>query len=103
LSNLLSHQKGPAPFPSNPGSNLGNKQAAGGGGGVGGAYSRLKNGTKSVIIAVVDEGIVSYIRWADSDFSREKMYERSVGAARGKGGGGRGRGGARGRGRGRGR
>jgi len=96
------HQQAPAPSPSGPGSNPGNKQAAGGG--VGGAYSRLKNGTKSVIIAVVDEGIVSYIRWADSDFSQEKMYERGVGAARGKGGGGgRGRGGARGRGRGRGR
>jgi len=65
-------------------------------------YTRLKSGAKNVLIAVVDEGIVSYIRWADSAFSREKMYERGLGSARLKGGNGHGRGGhTRGRGRGR--
>ncbi|KAF9740518.1 hypothetical protein PMIN06_001635 [Paraphaeosphaeria minitans] len=60
---------------------------------------KLKHGNRNVLLAVVDNGIPSYIRVADVDFGREKVYERT--APRG-GKGGRGRGG-RGRGRGRGR
>jgi tRNA-splicing endonuclease subunit Sen54 len=64
-------------------------------------YKKLKQGSRNVILAIVDNGIPSYIKIADSDFSDVKLYERTGKAPRGKGGG-RGRGG-RGRGRGRGR
>lgn len=71
--------------------------------GIGAVYNRLKHGYKNVILAVVDEGIVSYVRMADAGFSREKLYERleQDGAGRGGKGGGRGRGGKRRGGRGR--
>jgi len=59
-------------------------------------YQKLKHGYKNVILAVVDQGVVSYLRIADAAFGREKLYER-----RGNGPGGK-RGGRRG-GRGRGR
>ncbi|KAF2267120.1 hypothetical protein CC78DRAFT_552170 [Lojkania enalia] len=64
-------------------------------------YQKLKHGSRNVILAVVDNGIPSYIRIADSPFAEEKLYERSVhqGNKRGKGRGGRGRGKGRGRGR----
>lgn len=62
--------------------------------------NRLKHGNRNVLLAVVDNGIPSYIRVADVDFGREKVYER--GPVRG-GKGGRGGRGGRGRGRGRGR
>lgn len=58
-------------------------------------YQKLKHGYKNVILAIVDQGVVSYLRVADAAFGREKLYER-----RGKGPGGK-RGGGRGRGRGR--
>jgi tRNA-splicing endonuclease subunit Sen54 len=66
-------------------------------------YKKLKHGRKNVILAVVDCGIPSYIRLADSPFGEERIYERSSGGGRGKGGRGRGGGSGRGRGRGRGR
>ncbi|GAB7362727.1 hypothetical protein MBLNU230_g3033t1 [Neophaeotheca triangularis] len=69
-------------------------------------YGRLRQGWKSVVLAVVDRGVVSYLRLGDAGFGGERLYERVGGPGRGgKGGGGRGgRGGARGgRGRGRGR
>lgn len=66
-------------------------------------YAKLKNGHKNVILAVVDQGITSYLRLTDSVFGKEKIYERTgrgPGAKRGGRGGGRGgRGGGRGRGR----
>lgn len=66
-------------------------------------YAKLKNGHKNVILAVVDQGITSYLRLTDSVFGKEKIYERigqGPGAKRGGRGGGRGgRGGGRGRGR----
>ncbi|KAL1607827.1 tRNA-splicing endonuclease subunit sen54 [Paraconiothyrium brasiliense] len=62
--------------------------------------NKLKHGERNVLLAVVDNGIPSYIRVADVNFSREKVYERT--APRG-GKGGRGGRGGRGRGRGRGR
>lgn len=60
-------------------------------------YQKLRHGYKSVILAVVDQGVVSYLRMADAGFGREKLYER-----KGKGPGGKrgGRGGRGGRGRG---
>ncbi|KAJ4296430.1 tRNA-splicing endonuclease subunit sen54 [Kalmusia sp. IMI 367209] len=60
---------------------------------------KLKQGERNVLLAVVDNGIPSYIRVADVDFSKEKVYERSTRGGKGKGG----RGGRGGRGRGRGR
>lgn len=70
-------------------------------------YVRLKHGYRNVILAVVDQGIISYLRIADAGFGKEKLY---AGAGRSKfgfrggkrGGRGGGRGGRGGRGRGRG-
>ena len=57
-------------------------------------YQKLKHGYKNVVLAVVDQGIVSYLRIADAAFGREKLYERKGRLAGGKRGGrgGRGRG-----------
>ncbi|KAK4963359.1 tRNA-splicing endonuclease subunit sen54 [Elasticomyces elasticus] len=59
-------------------------------------YQKLKHGYKNVILAVVDQGVVSYLRIFDAAFGREKLYERTgrgAGAKRGgRGGRGRGRG-----------
>lgn len=65
-------------------------------------YNRLKHGYRNVLLAIVDQGVVSYLKVADAGFGKEKLYERS-----GRGGRGRGRGrgsmrGGRGGGRGRG-
>ena len=60
-------------------------------------YRRIKHGWRNVLLAVVDQGVVSYIRIADAGFVKERIYER-----RGRGQGGK-RGGFGGRGRGRGR
>ena len=60
--------------------------------------NKLKHGERNVVLAVVDNGIPSYIRVADVEFGREKIYDRP--AQRG-GKGGRGGRGGRGRGRGR--
>ena len=59
-------------------------------------YQKLKYGYKNVILAVVDQGVVSYLRVADAAFGREKLYERKP---RGPGGKRGGRRGGRGRGR----
>ena len=69
-------------------------------------YQRLKHGWRNVLLAVVDQGVVSYIRVADAGFGKEKVYERRGRVSDRKRGGGwsgsaRGRGGGRGRGRGR--
>jgi tRNA-splicing endonuclease subunit Sen54 len=58
--------------------------------------AKIKHGYKNVILAVVDQGVVSYLRIADAGFGREKLYERKGRPAGGKRGG---RGGGRGRGR----
>ncbi|KAK4617648.1 putative tRNA-splicing endonuclease subunit sen54 [Fulvia fulva] len=65
-------------------------------------YAELKHGYKNVILAVVDQGITSYLRIADAAFGLDKVYERRSQASGKRGGRGGGRGG-RGRGRGRGR
>lgn len=38
-------------------------------------YQRLRYGYRNVILAVVDEGVVSYLRIADSAFGKEKLYK----------------------------
>ena len=57
-------------------------------------YQKLKHGYKNVILAVVDQGVTSYLRIADAAFGREKLYERKGKMPGGKRGGrgGRGRG-----------
>ena len=61
-------------------------------------HHKLKHGWKNVILAVVDQGIVSYIRIADAGFGREKIYELASKSERGVKGGRGGRGRGRGRG-----
>lgn len=63
-------------------------------------YAKLKHGYKNVILAVVDQGVTSYLRLADAAFGKEKLFEREFKGSAGKRGGFRG---GRGRGRGRGR
>ena len=71
----------------------------GGGSGVNQIYARLRYGYRHVILAVVDQGIVSYVRIGDAGFGMERVWERHDAqlAQRKKGGGGGGnRGGGRG-------
>lgn len=66
-------------------------------------YKKLKEGYRNVILAVVDQGVTSFIDVSDSGFEQEKLWGREKkpfrGGKRSGRGGGRGRGG-RGRGRG---
>lgn len=50
-------------------------------------------------MAIVDQGVVSYLRFADAGFSRERIYESQGPPKGGKIGGYRGKNGGRGRGR----
>lgn len=65
---------------------------------------RLKAGTRDVVLAVVDGGVVNFLRMAEAASGRERIYEEKVqrggakGGRRGRDGRG-GRGGGRGRGR----
>lgn len=65
--------------------------------------TRVKHGRKNVLVAIVDCGIVSYLRFSGGGFEESLWGDaerRGVGGRGGKGGAGRGRGGGRGRGRG---
>ena len=62
-------------------------------------YQKLKHGYKNVVLAVGDQGVVSYLRLADAGFGIEKLYDRKGRGPGGKRGGRGGRGGGRGRGR----
>lgn len=42
-------------------------------------YMRLRHGYRNVILAVVDQGVVSYLRIADAAFGKEKIYEHKTG------------------------
>jgi tRNA-splicing endonuclease subunit Sen54 len=66
-------------------------------------YKKLKDGYRNVILAVVDQGVTSFVDVSDSGFSQERLWGREPKPFRGgkRGGKGGGRGG-RGRGRGRG-
>lgn len=37
-------------------------------------YMRLRHGYRNVVLAVVDQGVVSYLRVADAVFGKEKLY-----------------------------
>lgn len=70
------------------------------------SYQRLRHGWRNVVLAVVDQGVISYLQVSESAFGEEKLYERfdrGSGYNGKRGGGGRGRGNGRGRGRGRGK
>jgi tRNA-splicing endonuclease subunit Sen54 len=76
--------------------------------GPGRLYPRLKYGYRNVLVAVVDHGVVNYMRFGEGAFGEETLWQRFdsrrvfKGGKRGGGRGGRrGRGGGRGRGRGR--
>ncbi|KAI9844942.1 MAG: tRNA-splicing endonuclease subunit sen54 [Thelocarpon superellum] len=43
------------------------------------SIARLKHGYRNVLLAVVDAGVVSYLRISDAAFAKEKMYERPKG------------------------
>lgn len=60
-------------------------------------YQKLKHGHRSVVLAVVDQGVVSFLRFADAGFQYEKVYNRRGPASKRGGRGGRGRGRGRGR------
>jgi tRNA-splicing endonuclease subunit Sen54 len=68
-----------------------------------GLNKKLKTAYRDVVLAVVDQGVISFIDVSDSGFGNEKLWGREP--KRGPGGkrGGHGKGGGRGRGRGRGR
>lgn len=72
---------------------------------IGLTYKRLKHGWRNAIVAVVDRGLISYLRFGEMAFAHERLFERFDGGSRGGGkrGGGRSGRGGRGRGRGRGR
>ena len=64
-------------------------------------YAKIKQGYRNVIIAVVDQGVTSFVRITDAGLGMEKVWDRGKkgpqGGKRGGGGGrGRGRGGNRG-------
>lgn len=63
-------------------------------------YRRVKHGWRNVVLAIVDQGVVSYMRVADAGFGKEKIYDRGTRGRGGKRGGMRG---GRGRGRGKGK
>ncbi len=59
---------------------------------------RLKHGKRNVILAVVDMGVVSYLRFSEAGFGGEKLFENKgknmrKGRKGGRGQGGKGRGG----------
>jgi tRNA-splicing endonuclease subunit Sen54 len=69
-------------------------------------FQRLKHGYRNVILAVVDQGIISYLRLSEAAFGEEHLYERfdrGSGRVAKRGGMSRGKGSGRGRGRGRGK
>jgi len=71
--------------------------------GIKNTYNKLKHGWRNVVLAVIDQGVISFLRLGETAFGEEQLFGRFdqgafQGNKRGRGGG-RGRGG-RGRGRG---
>ena len=62
--------------------------------GPGRLYARLKNGHRSVVVAIVDRGLVNFVRFAEGAFGMEDLTgtfdRRASGMGRGGKGGGRG-------------
>ena len=42
-------------------------------------YMRLRQGYRSVVLAIVDQGVVSYLRIADAAFGKERIYDTRTG------------------------
>lgn len=42
-------------------------------------YQKLRHGYKSVILAIVDQGVTNYLRVADAGFGTQKLYQRNIG------------------------
>ncbi|KAI1457824.1 tRNA-splicing endonuclease subunit sen54 N-term-domain-containing protein [Annulohypoxylon moriforme] len=61
-------------------------------------YKRLKHAWRNAVVAVVDRGLISYVRFGEMAFARERLYEGFGGGAVGAGGGKGKRGGRSGRG-----
>lgn len=55
-------------------------------------FHRLKDGYRNVVVAVVDSGVTSFIKFADVGFADEPMYKWRPSRGRGRGGGGKFRG-----------
>jgi tRNA-splicing endonuclease subunit Sen54 len=53
-------------------------------------YQKLKDGYRNVIVAVVDFGVTSFLKFADVGFGDETLYKRRAGGHRGGKYGGRG-------------
>ncbi|KAI2610727.1 tRNA-splicing endonuclease subunit sen54 N-term-domain-containing protein [Hypoxylon fragiforme] len=70
------------PNPNQKGGRGGGQQVA-----PGQVYRRLKHGWRNAVVAVVDRGIISFVRFGEMAFGEERLFERIGG-----GGGGRGRG-----------
>lgn len=66
-------------------------------------YQRLKHGHRNVLVAIVDRGLVNFMRFGEGAFGEERLFERFDNRGGARGGKKGGRGGGRGRGRGRGR
>ncbi|KAK7419169.1 tRNA-splicing endonuclease subunit sen54 [Neonectria punicea] len=71
--------------------------------GPGRMYHRLKHGHRNVLVAIVDRGLVNFMRFGEGAFGEERIFERFDNKGGPRGGKKGGRGGGRGRGRGRGR
>ncbi|KAI0556076.1 tRNA-splicing endonuclease subunit sen54 N-term-domain-containing protein [Xylaria curta] len=67
--------------------------------GAGFIYKRLKHGWRNAIIAVVDRGLISYMRFGEMAFGEELLYQSTNTRLKPKRGGRAGRGRGRGRGR----
>ncbi|KMU89657.1 hypothetical protein CIHG_07464 [Coccidioides immitis H538.4] len=39
---------------------------------------RLRHGWRNVILGIVDQGVVSYLRVADAGFCKEPLYEQKL-------------------------
>lgn len=65
-------------------------------------YQRLKSGWRNVILAVIDQGVISYLELCEGAFGEERLFEKfdrgNISNSK-RGGGSRGRGRGRGRGR----
>jgi tRNA-splicing endonuclease subunit Sen54 len=38
-------------------------------------YARLRQGYRGAILAIVDEGVTSYLRFGDAGFSKEQIFK----------------------------
>ncbi|KAG7285156.1 hypothetical protein NEMBOFW57_009777 [Staphylotrichum longicolle] len=54
--------------------------------GPGRMYARLKHGYRNVLLAVVDHGVINYMRFAEGRFGGEEVYGRFDAVAKAKGG-----------------